>query len=293
MSTSFTVSPMLDKINLKPGETYTGTILVANPKTATEDFYYKIDISPYSVIGEDYTPDFQTMLDWSRIVEWTTIEDTEGVLRPNETKKISYTIEVPENAPAGGQYFKIGVSSNGKANGDGGIVQNVYEMASLVFATVEGETRHEGRILEGNIPGFVSTTKPAVSARVVNDGNVHETATTEVTVKNVFGGGNIYPKDGENSKMESIIMPFSTRLISREIPDMPVLGVFEVTETVYYMDNEMGITSTMIICPFWFILLVIAFISSIIGMGFYGRHLKHKKLKKQLHSEETNAKIEA
>ena len=50
MSTKFIVSPMLEKISLRPGETYKGQIIVANPKDATEDFYYKLDISPYSVI---------------------------------------------------------------------------------------------------------------------------------------------------------------------------------------------------------------------------------------------------
>ena len=292
MAIAFTVSPMIEKINLKPGETYKGEILVANPKAASSDFYYKIIISPYSVIGEDYTADFETMSDWSRIVEWTIIKDTEGVLKPNETKKIRYEIEVPENAPAGGQYFKIGVISNNALNGQNNAVQDVYEIASLVFAAIDGETKREGKILEGKIPSFVSTTKPSVSAKLTNEGNVHEIATTTVSVKNVIGGGEVYPKDGNSSEMESIIMPFSTRLITREIPDLPAVGIFDVKETISYMGETQDITSVMVLCPFWFILLVIAFISSIIGMGIYGRYLKRKKFKKQLHSEKTNAKIE-
>lgn len=293
MSLEFAVSPMIQKIELKAGETYTGYITVSNPKSASSDFHFKVETSPYSVIGEEYTPDFQTMSDWSRIVEWTTLENTEGSLKPNETKKVYYKIEVPANAPAGGQYFKIGVTSDSAAmSGDAGKVQDVYEIANLVFVAIEGDTKREGKILDGKISGFVSTAKPSVSARVENNGNVHEIAKTTVTVKNVLGGGQVYPKDGEDSEMESIIMPLSTRLISRELSDMPVVGIFDVKETIEYMGETQDITSVMVICPFWFILLVIAFISSIIGMGFYGRYLKHKKMKKQLHSEKTNVKIE-
>ena len=292
MANNFIVSPMLEKISLKAGETYTGSILIANPKDATEDFYYKISTSPYSVIGENYMADFETISDWSRILEWTTLEDTEGTLKPNETKRIFYTIEVPKNAPAGGQYLKIGVTSNAAASGSGGAVQDVFEIASLVFAEIDGETTRGGRILEGKIPDFVTSSNPAVTAKFTNTGNVHETATTALYVKNLLGGGEIYPQNGENPEMESIIMPLSTRVVSRQIPNLPVVGIFEVKETISYRGDTMDVTSVMVVCPAWFILLILATIASILGMVFYGRHLKRKKFKKQLHSEKTNAKIE-
>lgn len=292
MANNFIVSPMLEKISLKAGETYTGSILIANPKDATEDFYYKISTSPYSVIGENYIADFETISDWSRILEWTTLEDTEGTLKPNETKRIFYTIEVPKNAPAGGQYLKIGVTSNAAASGSGGAVQDVFEIASLVFAEIDGETTRGGRILEGKIPDFVTSSNPAVTAKFTNTGNVHETATTRLYVKNLLGGGEIYPQNGENPEMESIIMPLSTRVVSRQIPNLPVVGIFEVKETISYRGDTMDVTSVMVVCPAWFILLVLATIASILGMVFYGRHLKRKKFKKQLHSEKTNVKIE-
>ncbi|MBQ6149697.1 hypothetical protein IJI86_01850 [Candidatus Saccharibacteria bacterium] len=292
MANNFIVSPMLEKISLKAGETYTGSILIANPKDATEDFYYKISTSPYSVIGENYMADFETISDWSRILEWTTLEDTEGTLKPNETKRIFYTIEVPKNAPAGGQYLKIGVTSNAAASGSGGAVQDVFEIASLVFAEIDGETTRGGRILEGKIPDFVTSSNPAVTAKFTNTGNVHETATTALYVKDLLGGGEIYPQNGENPEMESIIMPLSTRVVSRQIPNLPVVGIFEVKETISYRGDTMDVTSVMVVCPAWFILLILATIASILGMVFYGRHLKRKKFKKQLHSEKTNAKIE-
>lgn len=281
MRNSFTVSPMSQKIHLEPGETYQGSIMVANPAAATENFYYKVALYPYSVLGEEYDTDFETVSDWSRIVEWTTLENETGVLKPNGTQMVNFTIEVPKNAPGGGQYMMLGVSSNNSVdNTNNFAVQNVYEMASVVYADVEGETTHGGQILENQIPGFVATGAPYVLTRLTNTGNVHETAEVTITVKNSFNGEMIIPKDGENNTFESVVMPESTRLVKRTLANMPPLGVFEVTQNVSFMGDNINITSVMVICPIWFIFLVLATIGSVIGMVFYGRHLKRKKLEK-------------
>ena len=283
MANKFSVSPMSQKISLKAGETYEGSITIANPADATEDFYFKVSVSPYSVSGTEYQKDFKTMSDWTRIVEWVSLETKNGKLAPNETKKINFKIKVPESAPAGGQYAMIGVSSDNPVAGDGSSVQNIFEMASLILADVEGETKHDGKILENKIPGFVASDKPKVSTMLINNGNVHETASVTVEAKNLLNGEVLYPKGEENNTLETIIMPESTRLLSRELSDLPALGIFEVSETVQYMGDELTTSSVMVICPIWFILLVIATIASIIGMVFYGKSLKKKqKLNKNL-----------
>ena len=59
MENTFTIMPMSHQVNLAPGNTYTGSITIVNPVDATEDFHYKMDISPYGVIGEDYAADLK------------------------------------------------------------------------------------------------------------------------------------------------------------------------------------------------------------------------------------------
>lgn len=281
MKNAFTVSPMSQSISLKPGETYDGSIMVANPAAATEDFYYVVEVHPYSILGDSYETDFQTMSDWSRIVEWITLDDAEGVLKPNETKKVHFTINVPKNAPGGGQYAMLGVRSNTPIDdASKSAVQSVYEMASLLHAEVAGDVKHEGKIIENQIPGFVAEGKPSVTTKLSNTGNVHETAEISITVKNNFTGEMIYPRNNEDNTFESIVMPESTKTVSRELGSLPVLGIVEVSETVHYMGDELGTTGIMIICPVWFILLVLATILSIVGMVCYGVHLKHKKSQK-------------
>ena len=284
MKNAFTVSPISQKIHLKPGETYRGSIKVANPAAATENFYYRTELYPYFITGDDYETDFETVSDWSRIVDWTTIENPTGVLKPNDVEKIYFTIDVPLDAPGGGQYMMLGVSSDAPFEAEEGSfsVQNIYEMASVVYVDIEGEVRHSGRIVENEIPGIVTVGKPYVLTKLNNTGNVHETAKVAITVKNNITGETIVPKEGENNEFESIVMPESTRTLKREITGLPPLGVFEVTENVSYMDIETSNSTVVVLCPVWFIILVLFTIAAIIELLFYRRHKKRKKLEKTI-----------
>ena len=123
---------------------------------------------------------------------------------------------------------------------------------------------------------------------MANEGNVHETATIDITVKNSLTGEVVYQTGGENMDIEAVIMPETTRLFTRELGGLPALGIFEVTENVYYMDTEMGSTAVMIVCPIWFMVLVFATIASVIGMICYGKHLKHKRTTRAETSAQAN-----
>ena len=278
MNNSFSVFPMTQKISLKAGETYHGYINVAIPAAATEDFAFKVELHPYSVSGKDYDVDLDTKSERSKIVDWIKIEDTEGILAPNGRQKINFTITVPENAPAGGQYAMIGVSSDNSAK-EGDVVQNVYEMTSIIFAEIDGEIHHGGEILENYIPGFVTSGAPVVKTTVTNTGNVHETAYSAIKVKNAITGQEIITPR-QDDMHESIIMPESTRELVRTLADLPALGVFEVTQDISYLDHTLNNTTVMVVCPIWFIMLVLATILSVVLMIIYGKHLKRKKREK-------------
>ncbi|MBR3324151.1 hypothetical protein IKG24_01250 [Candidatus Saccharibacteria bacterium] len=281
MVNKFIVSPMSQTISLKAGETYQGTLSVSNPADATEDFYFKVAVSPYSITDDSYTPDFETTSEWSNIVNWTKLDVDTGVLKPNETKKINFTIKVPESASAGGQYMMIGVSSDPNANTDSGTtVRDVYEMASLVLAEIDGKTVHDGRIISNSLPGFVATGVPKTEVVASNNGNIHEIITTTITIKNVFTGQNMIEADGEKNVYETVVMPGSTRTVTRDLEGLPQLGIFEVEQSVSYLGDNSSTSTILVLCPIWFIVLVIATVASIVGMICYGLHLKHKKNQK-------------
>ena len=139
----FTVTPMSQRVSLKPGEVYNGSITVINPVNSETDFNYKVEVTPYSVVGEDYAADLATKSNYNMMVDWIKIEEPTGTLKPNNSKEIKYSITVPKDAPGGGQYATIAVSQDQSASSkDSGVaVSNVFEMASLLRWLVKLNTK--------------------------------------------------------------------------------------------------------------------------------------------------------
>lgn len=264
-SNAFTLMPMSQNISLKPGEVYEGSVKVINPSYATEDFEYKAEVTPYGVIGQEYTADLLNESDRTQISKWVKIAEPTGTIKPNESKEVKFTITVPEIVPAGGQYATIAISSNKKASGaDGVSVQNVFEMASIIYADIAGETVHDGEIQENNVPGFVLTNPVTISALLSNNGNVHEAATFTVTVSDAFTGRVILPTDENTGIYSEYIMPETTRYTEREVSDLPALGLVKINQTIEYNGQTSTVEKNVFICPIWFLILMILTVAAII-----------------------------
>ena len=278
---AFTILPMSQRFSLAAGKTEKGSIKIVNPADATEDFSYKIGISPYGIVGEDYEADLVTDSNHTMIAKWIKISEPTGTVKPNETKEVEFTIEVPVDAPAGGQYAAITVSSNNEAKQSSGVaVQNVFEMASIVYGTVAGETRHEGEVLENNIPGFVVAPPVTLSALIKNEGNVHADATFVIAVSDFFSGRVILPTEEDDGEYSELIMPDTTRHIEREVSNLPSLGAIKISQTIYYNGNSNVQEKVVIICPIWFLALVIVTIAAIVTaiVRIIVKHRKHKRI---------------
>lgn len=274
---------MSQRFTLEPGQSYTGKLKVINPTDSTGNLDYKAYVAPYGVSGEAYEADLLTSTNYNQIKDWIKIENPSGSLKPNETGEISFSIKVPENAPAGGQYAAIVVTRNDKEqeSNDGVAVKDVFEMASLVYAQVNGETVHEGEILENNIPGFVTSAPITLSAKITNAGNVHENATIVIKATEFFTGNVIVEGNMEDEYYSEIIMPETTRLIVRDINEgLPLLGIVRVEQTINYNGQTSTESRNVIICPVWFLLLMIATLGAIVAtvVHIVRKHRKKKQL---------------
>ena len=102
------VSPAKQDIgDLKPGESYAGAFKVQN--TGKNSFDFKVSASPYSVKDELYSPEYDKNSQYTDIVNWIKFSATTGHVDPNQEQEIAYTIKVPSDVPAGGQYLAITV----------------------------------------------------------------------------------------------------------------------------------------------------------------------------------------
>ncbi len=266
MSQTFFIYPMNQELELEAGKTYQAAVNISNPADAEENFSYTVSVAPYSVMENGNEADLVTKSTASQIVDWITIEKPTGTLRPNESRAVYFTITVPTDAPGGGQYAAILVSSDQVAEVNEGLnINDTFEMASIVYATVSGETKHSGEVLSNNIPGFVTNGAPVLSAYIVNNGNVHEKAKVMISAKNVFTGEDVMTVSEGKNVFNEIVMPGTSRYVEREIKELPALGVFEVSQTVSYLGENSLNTATVIMCPIWFLLLVIATVGVIVG----------------------------
>ena len=266
----FTINPMSHRMEtLEPGEAYTGSVTIVNPATASEDFYYSTRVAPYGVKGENYSADLITETNYTRIADWITIDEPTGSIKPNESKVVNYTIEVPKNAPAGGQYAAIIVSKNPEKTEESGssvAVKDTYEIASLIYADIDGKTTHDGEIIENTIPGFTTSPLITVGAMLSNTGNVHEYATIIIGATNIFTGEVITDPNNETNRYTELIMPESERYVQRDINEnLPQLGFVHVEQTIYYNDQVSTEARDVIICPVWFLILILFVIAMLVS----------------------------
>ena len=285
----FTVTPMSQRVTLDPGQTYDGSLTVINPVNATEDFNYKIYVAPYGVVDAEDGVDLVSETSYTQIKDWITLDQTTGTLKPNQVAEVPYHITVPADASAGGQYAAIVVSRDEQMDSDDSTVsvKDIFEVASLIYGEVTGDTTRGGEIVENTIPSFVAAAPITLSATVTNTGNIHDNATIIIKATDVFSGKVIVGDDANTSTFSEIVMPESTRHIERNIMDgLPMLGIVHVEQKIAWNGQVSEEARDVIICPAWFIIAAGAVLGLIIGLviRIVRRHHKkrlQKKAKKQ------------
>ena len=276
-SNEFSVTPMNRMVDLAPGETYTYPITILNPVNSTENLDYRVYAAPYSVATEGYDVDVATKTNYTRMADWITISEPTGTLAPNQQKELDFTITVPENAPGGGQYAAIivGVDNENKTHNNMGVT-NVLEIASVLYAKVDGEIIHKGEVLENNVPEFTFDPKIDVSFLMSNEGNMHEIASITIKATNVFTNEIIASAELGNGVYTEIVMPDTQRFINEEITELPMMGIVNIQQNIYYNGETSTVEKNVIICPAWLLILIILTIAAIIA-SITKSILRHKK----------------
>lgn len=273
-----TLSPMNTRIVLTPGEVYEGSFTVANPARNDEPYNFGASVVPFFV-NDSYEVTFGATDNYSQIVDWTSLVEQGGTLQPNESMKIHYIIDVPEDAPAGGQYVAIKVGSvNNNSQAEGISLKVTYGVAYIIYAEVAGFTDRSGEITEINIPGFLLDGNISASAAVKNTGNVHDLATYKLQVYPFLSSEEIYTNEEDPEKM--VILPGRTYLKDSYWAETPPVGIFNVVYTVEFEGVTAQVKKLVIKCPIWLLFIIIFAIIAII-MYFFIRSKNRKNGKKR------------
>lgn len=262
------MSPPNQKIVLNAGESYTGSFTVSNAQTNDGDFRYVVEVKPFYVDGDDNII-YQDTESYNQIVNWTKVNPGSGVLPLGGSEKIDFTINVPSNAPAGGQYMAITVTSNlGKTKGDDeenelglNMTQNI-SMAHIVYTEIAGTTIRQGEIQSADVPSFLLNGKITASSTIKNTGNTHGTATYKLQVFPLFSNEEVYTN--EEKPDEKTILPDRSLYNETVWDKTPDVGIFNVKYTVEFEGVTTEVSKMVIKCPIWLLFIIIFVIFALI-----------------------------
>lgn len=270
------VTPMNQKIILLPGERYDGIITIFNPSDEENTLNYFISTVPFSVTGEGYENNFETETDSNQILKWISFDTQQGSLEPNKKEAITFHIDVPENAPAGGQYLAILITSDLENDTDSNIsIGSSIEIASIVYATIIGDTIESGEIITNDFPIFSLKTPVKGTIVLKNSGNIHTEAKTTLQIFPLFSNEEIFTT--EETPATNLTMPNTTRLFFTTWDGGPKIGIFHVVQTVEYVGETSILNKYIIICPIWVVILIFVSLLLIIICDLGEKHTKTKK----------------
>lgn len=251
------ISPTKQKVSLAPGSSYSGTFKVQNVGTAAFD--YTVYATPYTVVNEQYDPSYDNTTTFSSINKWITFDKkTEsGTLQPGTSVDVVYTVNVPKDAPAGGQYAAL-MAQTESGNESTATIATVRRVGMILYAAIPGETRETGEIIRNTVNSFYFQPPVSVSTLVKNTGNVEQTATITVNMWPLFSKETAFSNADNPTTMD--IIPETSRFNAIPWEGAPSLGLFYVEQTVEFAGQTSTVGKLVLICPLWLIFIVFAII---------------------------------
>ena len=270
------LSPTSQRITLEPDSVYNGTFMLRN--IGETEFHYTIDISPYQVTDDSYLPSYSIENSYTQIVDWVTFDNESGLLEPGGAVEINYTITVPLDVPAGGQYAVL-TAQTSDGNISGSSVRTVSRIGMVLYATVSGTTRKSGEIVSNKVNGIIFNNDLFATSTVINTGNVDAEATYYLEAINLFNNSVAYSNKSEPTT--KIVLPGTTRTNIISWEGSPALGLFRVEHNVEYLGHVENVSKIVFLCPVWFLVASIAFIILVILLIIARIRARQAKKKKR------------
>ena len=256
------VSPTKQKISLAPGSAYVGTFKVHNAGAAP--FNYSVSATPYSVTNDSYSPDYTGLTNYTQIADWITFEKPTGYLLPGEIAEVAYTVNVPKDAPAGGQYAAL-MAQTEDGNAEDATVAVIHRVGMILYAAVPGETRESGEIIKNTVNTFYFNPPLTVSSLVKNTGNVEQTAKYTVKIYPLFSNEAVFSNEEKPDKEKQLdVIPETSRFNSITWEGAPQIGIFSVEQTIEFAGQVSTNKKLVLICHLWLLFVIFALLFFII-----------------------------
>lgn len=239
-----TISPVRQEITVVPGGTATGSFIIGN--SSEKPMIVDISVEQFSVADYSYDYEFRAPPSY----DWVKFPQKQVELEPNKSRKVIFSVTVPEKAPPGGYYFSLFASTTLEGPGLPGTVR----AASLLYTKVDGELVRTGVMENASVPLWVFGGEVPYEFDVKNTGNVHFSAYFYGQLTGLFGS---LPEVGTSH----LLMPDAVRTIEGSVPTPFFPGIYKMTYG-YKVDFADIITTKsgyIIFIPPWSIIALVIF----------------------------------
>ena len=223
-ASALTASPVRMEVTGDPGQTVKGELILTNEQGETKTFYSSTN--NFEAQGETGTPAF--LQERVGLATWIKVQDL-VTIKPNEEKKIPFTIQIPKNTEPGGYFAAILWGTNPPKSKDGGQVSIGGKLGVLVMLKVSGAVVEGGGLLDFGAKDartVFSSTPVTFAYRFNNTGGDRVVPHGDISIKNFGLGGTKLLANGK----ESSVLPDSARKIEvlwgKEVPVSEKSGFF-------------------------------------------------------------------
>lgn len=251
------VSPLRQLIEVDNSVPYKGQITVAN--YTNKQAQIKLFVEEFSVTDYDYDYRFKSPPSH----QWIKLSQESVSLAPNKSKKIDYTIIVPDRVAPGGYYFTLFASQNIPASN--GLAKEV-RAGALLNVTVKGNLVYSNYVESSTVPWIVVGESIPLDIDIRNDGNVHFFSSITARTRGLFT--NYLVQTGNHQ-----FFPHTIRSLSAEFPSPKVPGIYRFEYG--YSGTSIGVAQKeryFLYVPVWFLCLLVV-------MGGISLYLVYGKIK--------------
>ena len=218
------------------------------------------------MINEDYSPSYEGLTNYTQIAEWITFDTktATGKLQPGTSVDVAYTVNVPKDAPAGGQYAAL-MAQTEDGNDANATVAVVHRVGMILYAAVPGDTHETGEIIKNTVNTFYFNPPLTVSSLVKNTGNVEQTANYTVKIYPLFSNEAVFSTEENRAGENQLdIIPDTSRFNSITWEGAPRIGIFSVEQTIEFAGQVSTNKKLVLICPLWLLFVIFAMLFFII-----------------------------
>ena len=207
---AISVSPAIVDVSVDMGQRKEFSVLVTNEEAKT--LTYALSIQKFIPQGDSGRAQFLPPQDTSGLPDWLFLDAPTITLRSGESKRVSVSLRVPDDASSGGHYAAIFFTQTNLDTTLGQAVSAIPRIGVLVFTTVNGTMIERLVLNQARVEQVSGSYLPVrFVVDIENQGNIHVQPAIRIDVTNVFGQA-VATIDGNDTRGR--ILPGSKRLFT-------------------------------------------------------------------------------